>query len=99
MRVLWTARRSNQSVLKEIYPEYSLEGLMLGKTEGEERRGWQRKRWLDSITDSMDTNLRKFQEMVKHRKAWHAGFHALSAPGNHHSVFCLYKSHYSRNLI
>ena len=78
MRVLWTARRSNQSVLKEIYPEYSLEGLMLGKTEGEERRGWQRKRWLDSITDSMDTNLSKLRETVKDRGTRHGSLHAVT---------------------
>ena len=98
LRVPWTARRSNQSILKEISPEYSLEGLMLklkrqyfdnliwrtdsfertnscektlmlGKIEGGRRRGWQRMRWLDSITDSMDMNLSKFQEMVKDREA------------------------------
>ena len=92
MRVPWIARRSNQSILKKISPEYSLEGLilklklqyfghliqktdslektlMLGKTENKRRRGWQRMRWLDSITDSMDMNFSKFQEIVKDRKA------------------------------
>ena len=91
MKVPWTARRSNQSILKEINPEYSLEGLMLkrqyfdhlmaradllektpilGKIEGKRRRRWQRIRWLDGITDSVDMNLSKVQETVKDRGVW-----------------------------
>ena len=93
MRVPWTARRSNQSILKEISPEYSLERLMLKlkpqyfghllqradflektlmlrKTEGKRRRGQQRMKWLDSITDSVDMNLSKLQEIVKNNRAW-----------------------------
>ena len=101
MRAPWSARRSNQSILKEISPEYSLEGLMLklklqyfghlirrpdslektlmlGKTEGKRRRQWQRIRWLESITDSMDTNLSKLREVVKDREAWRAAVHVVS---------------------
>ena len=99
LRFPWTARKSNQSILKEISPEYSLEGLMLklqyfghlmwrayslektlmlGKIEGKRRRGQQRMRWLDSITDSMDINLSKLQETVKHRGAWRAGIHRVT---------------------
>ena len=91
MKVPWTARKSNQSILKEIIPEYSLEGLMLklyyfghlmqradslektlvlGKIEDQRRRGQQRMRWLDCITDSVDMNLSKLQEMLDDRGSW-----------------------------
>ena len=96
-----TARRSNQSVLKEINPKYSIEGmmlklklqyfghlmqtvdsleksLMLGKIEGRRRRGCQRMRWLDGITDAVDMNLGKFRKMVRDREAWHAAVHGVT---------------------
>ena len=101
MRISWTARRSSHSILKEVNPEYSLEGpmlklklqsfghlirrtdslektLMLGKMEGRKRRGRQRIKWLESITESMDMSLSKFPELVMDRDAWHSAIHGIA---------------------
>ena len=82
LRVPWTARRTNQSILEEINPKYSLEGLMLEKIERRRRRGQKRTKWLNGITNSMDMSLGKLQEMVKEREAWRAEVHGLQRAGH-----------------
>ena len=124
LRVPWTARRSSQSILKEIKPEYSLEGLMmklkrqyfghlmrradslektlmLGKAQGRRKKGWQRMRWLDGVTDSIDINLSKLAEIVENKGAWPAAVHGVVKSQTRFSDWTtiIYIVTYSNSLI